>query len=347
MLENAKLVAAIKHVIPKRLVIPILGYVSVRQNKLQVTDLELSLEIPYESEIDFQIEAEDFFLLKEGGVLTLEDAKLVSTHGTRQMKFSTLIEDFPKVQVYEPKNEEKDGTKIIVELMQFKLTVEHVGKMYKMMKFATKDELRPVLMNVCIQGDLIVCTNTHVLAYEDFETPIIGECRFTQKAIKLMQLLGGEWVVDYRSTVSEGLVILRGDKGETITYFVDSGKYPQIKLVLPTDLPIVLRASRDELLDIIKTGSKFSESRVTLKYANEKVKLFFEDIELGKEFAADLTNFKYQDLDMREEFSIAVNYKSFVEKILYYNDTKMIDIEMSQRSRAVIINNCTLIMPLN
>ena len=333
--KNLKnIVKACTKVVGRNTVLPIMENILVKGNTLMVTDLNMYLSIKLPDDTlngNYTLPFKDFKdMVATFEELSVTDARTdyrVDLIGDRaQISIQgDNFEDFPKPPTIEV---ERVGV----------LSQRDINNMQDALKYVSKDELRPVMMQVAITNKHIVSTDAHKLFFEP--THIEGEHKFLPKVVEVMAVFGGEWEVARNETY---IAVTNGDV--TIQFLECSDKYPDIFAVIPINNGIEMQVSTEELTNTIKQSLKFANttSNQIVLSANGILEVSAEDIDFGKNYRKEVSKGYVKSGD---DIRIGFNGKYLLE-ILNNSDTKITNFEMSSPGRGVIINGNVLLMPMN
>ena len=314
-------------IVSKRPAIPALGCALIKDGKLTVSNLDVyySFDVPNKNInclIDFKIL---FDIVK-----TTKGFPVIEALPENKFKVGSLIltgepiEDFPlDSEEYEDKGF---------------LTKSDIDAIQNVSVFCGKDELRQAMQGVClnsIEEGEICATNAHVLKTTNIQnTQIKGILH--QKGCSL--LIEG----DVLQTENLSRLKINGEC-ESISFRLIDARYPDYPCVIPKDNPIKIEVNKQDLikaLEIVKPGVNKTTNLVKF-YFNGTCKMKAEDIDLGIEAEAEIP----YSTENRLDFEIGFSHE-FLNLILKQDPSENIRFEMSEPTRAAILNQSSLLMPI-
>lgn len=271
----------VKSVVVRNGVLPILEYVYLSKDQLQVTDLETAVVLPFKSGIEACVPAEKFLdvldLMEEPVFKCDKNFGIEATAGTRKVKVMGENPDqfpliFQKEDYFELGEIDADMlTRIAIAL-----------------KFVSNDDLRPALTGVFFGKD-IASTDAHRLYWHPIE-PMMQEFIMPAKAAKIILGIGAShWRV---FGTPESHLVLISDTGVMVTTRGIDARYPDYPVVIPRDEHrALLTVNPDALRREIKIAMKFGN--VTTKQVtfcvNGKVEVKSQDVDFSHEYTNELT----------------------------------------------------------
>lgn len=214
---NKLLVTAVKKVISKNQVLPILESVLLTGKEAVVSDLETTVSVPYEAPVNACVPSNkflDILDMMDAPVMTqdpptvFEDKELAPNFGV------TFQQGARKVKVLgdNPDNFPRNpmGTDAVKPLGR--LSEADMAKLTTALCFVSNDDLRPAITGVYFHDGKIVATDAHRLYYDDLSEPVAREFILPPKAAKILLALGGEWEMEANEEFrkdNDGNVILK------------------------------------------------------------------------------------------------------------------------------------------
>lgn len=282
------LITAIKKTINANTVLPILENVYFDGKSAIVTDLETSVILPYQTDVNACVPARkvvDILEMIENPVFTADKNFAVNVEeGKRKIKVTgENPENFPLIPLYNTAKENSVG----------------IGKFDKMdyleeaMCFVSKDELRPAMTGVYFEAagkkyGMIVATDAHRLFYKKI-SPLSESFILPKKSAKVLLAFGGEWTI---TSNKENYIAFTREDGLKVVSRVIDVKFPDYKVVVPKDEPNVkMFAAPDILLRELKNASKFanrSTNQVTF-HLNGVCTLSSQDVDFGEEYKSEVS----------------------------------------------------------
>lgn len=333
-MKKQKLVQIIKAVVNTNSVIPIIECVSLRNDTLVVTDLELTVTIPYHSGINAAISSKQFisaYDLMDAPVFSKKDFAVTITEGKRTIKVSSdNNEEFPLTLPDDHKPFEPIG----------KLTVSDLESIVTAMKFTSNDDLRPSMTGIFIH-DEIAATDAHRLFWrnvsEQFAKPII----LPFKCARLITMLGGEWTCE----ANDIHAILKSEGVEITVRLIDA-IYPKYKVVIPTGKGCaLLSVDCKEMATEIRNCLKFAnrQTNMVALSLNGETKLHSQDVDFDYEY--DIVLDTAQSVK-REDIEIGFNGRLMLDVLSQQEQKKPVKITLYGTNKAILVNEGFLIMPL-
>jgi DNA polymerase III sliding clamp (beta) subunit (PCNA family) len=353
---------ALKVVINKKTVLPILESVYLSGEHLQVTDLETYISIPYESGINACIPADVFMsaldIMSNPSFKTTEikDEKGNITIPTEISSGSRTI----KVTSDDPSNFPNSP-------FQFSDAPDffHVGEidateleyLEEAMAFTSKDELRPAMTGVYIGKD-VVGTDAHRLFWRPLKN-MDEEFILSKKTIKAMLVFGGSWQVycgiNYRACednkqqepeIERKWGAFLNEEGVLITFRPIEAKFPDYKAVIPDSTPAasleiapaILRKELSHALKFCNEGTKLGVFSL-----NGHAKLCSSDLDMQKEYEV---TFEEKQVKYEGELAIGFNMKFLDEIASLLQKGETMEFKFWSSSKCAIINNRYLLMPV-
>jgi len=315
--------------------LPILDYVLIKAGSLTVSDLEITLIQEIEGLKDlpaFTLNFKDFSQILD---------KLKDTEISFDVKDEFIISLVSKKGVFNltgcdpldyPRNPEG------FENSEFDyLSLKDIKLIKKAVNYVAKDELRPV-MNTVFISDHIVGSDSHRLAFykrEGFK----NEFMIPAKVIDL---------IDEKSEISvfgsEYNLKFVSDKF-TLLYRKIEGEYPKYKRVIPTEFKSFFNidaSQLSEILDLALLSANKSSGLVRLQNDTDlqTLQISSRDIDYGKSF---LHTVEVENSGEFIEFGAKIQ---FLQSIIKTEKMNVCTFKLSDASRAFIINDEVLLMPM-
>ena len=240
--------------------------------------------------------------------------------GDVSLKLDNNTEDFPHI---EAKYELFDT-----------LSTKESELIRKALKYIARDELRPVLNTVLIDSDHVVASDSHRLCF--YKTSKLREKSFMvkPKAAMLVQKCEVFKSDKYLKFVSED---------EVIEQRMQEGNFPSWKAILPTNNNVLSLDPKSflEQLDLcLISGDKIQlKSKLSLC---DSVYIHSEDLDNETEFKGDVIGDYIGD-----NMDIGFNTKFMMEILKHEGYNDIIDITFSDPSRAMVINNDVILIPMS
>jgi DNA polymerase III subunit beta len=255
--------------------------------------------------------------LKSIDSIKFEDGKCQIVKGKTKLSFSSIpFEDWIKLPVT-PSN---------------KIGVVNLDANFdKAKKFVGNDDLRPVMTYVYYSKEQVVATNAHYMYFKnhgfDLEEDFLirGDVFFAS----------GEYAV-----YKEGDWIRLEGTDDYFTYRTDGDRFPNYDAVIPRDNPNVSLFNINEFKGNIETLLLTANS-TTNQLSVYPEKMYSEDIDFGSSGSIDIV----QLVEKGEPMDISFNGKLMIH-CLSVLDGNVVSIETSAHNRAMILNECVLLMPV-
>jgi len=212
------------------------------------------------------------------------------------------------------------------------ITQETADIIQKAFPFVGDDPLRPIMSHVLLDAEgYVVASDAHKMLFEkcqSFPEDIYVSTKLIDKEFSLSKSHCGKW--------------LQFQSGpETIFQHVGDGTYPAWRNVIPKNLNIVLNTDRKELiekLDFCLLSCNPASQMAVLDLDTKNSEIHTSDIDFGKEFSADIEN-----ANAEIKIGVKIPYLSGIAKSISSDTVK---IEMMDPTRAMIINEHILLMPM-
>jgi DNA polymerase III subunit beta len=332
----------------------------IKNDKLKITatDLETTMSV----EVDVQC--------KESAAICVEAKMLMDflkNLGEQPLTFDINLQDY-KVEFtsdegnYSIPGENADQfpkEPIAENATEFTISSNRLGAAISNTVFAvSSDELRPAMTGVYFEMNTthltLVATDAHRLVrymLTDVQCPEEHSLIVPKKP--LSQLKGILSSDDKKVSVSYNEQMLFVDNGKVkLCCRLIEGKFPDYKMVIPSNNPYLLTVNRSEFLSALRRVSVFankSTNQLVLKISGSELRLFAQDVDFAHE-GKERMACQYQGEDM----DIAFNAKLFLELVNALTSEEVC-IELSTPSRAGIMKTTEpidgedvlmLIMPL-
>jgi len=329
-------------IVSKKNTLPVIDNVLISNQKLTVFLLDNANKIEYSKEfkeldrnisalVNFEFLKKIVSKVKKGDI----DLNTVGTIKTDKGIFSyefneAQISDFPSIE----------GT--FEEFFSFgsgetKLLKEAVS-------FVANDELRPVMNMVLYSENHIVGSDAHLLYYKKAKRSPEQDFLLPKKVIDILS--DDAYTIEKRkkgnNTPFGNAYYLVGDM-ETITYTVDSMNYPNYQAVIPCEHSVYCEVDKKdfvEKLDLASLVSNKISGLVKLTQTSDSLELSARDLDSERSYKSGLKSFKNEG-----EIEIGLKDKLAL-KCFKYIDSHILEMKMTDASRAIIWNDCILQMPM-
>lgn len=335
------IVKASKFFANRNAVLPIMQSTALLKTELVFTDLEIDVTIPYQSGIEAAIPTKAFIAAIE----SLPNAKfthtaadvIISEGGTKIKINSEDTANFPK-SIRDCSPNLKPIGSLAASLLPDLLTA---------LDFISTDDLRPALTQVCIHKH-IAATDAHRLFFVPVPDPLQSIILMPKKAIKLMEIFGGEWKVSKGNIKStEGSeyaypsLTLENENGIVIGIRETTNVFPKWEVVVPKKFEGKAVLNTKTLREAIKNGAKFGhvvtkQGVISLNKNGNSYSTF--DIDEGTEYETPLT------ATFTAPLRIGLNW-DFLDGILAKCGLE-VELDYNEPEKAVILDNKYLLMPL-
>ncbi len=284
---------AVSRAVSTRSTVQVLSGILVRADdgrvELAATDMELSLRLPLEAEVEGggsvvvpgRLLVDLARLLPEGDV-TLEqkpeEAVLEVTSGSSASRLHTYsAEDFPKLP-------EVQGTETFaVDRAAFQETVARVSRA------ASRDESRPVLTGILVrfEGSRLVMAATDSYRLSVKETELEGEAPELEAIVPARALAELSRLAanadELRIGVHENHVLFNAGDVWLTSRRID-GQFPNYKQLIPETFEHEVALPREEFLDVVRRTSVMAQrnSPLRLRFASGEVTVSAQTQDVGE-----------------------------------------------------------------
>jgi DNA polymerase III sliding clamp (beta) subunit (PCNA family) len=334
------IVRASKFFANRNAVITIIQCTALLKTELHFTDLEIDVTIPYQSGIEAAIPTKAFIAAIE----SLPNAKfthtaadvIISEGGTKIKINSEDTSNFPKSIRDRSPNLKPIGS----------LSASLLPDLLTALDFISNDDLRPAMTQVCIHK-YIVATDAHRLFFVPVPDPLQSIILMPKKAIKLMEVFGGEWKVSKGNmNPSDGehappCLILENESGIVIGIRQVDAEFPKWEVVVPKKFEGKAILNTKTLREAIKNGAKFGHTgtKQGVISINKKANSYSTfDIDEGTEYETPLI------ATFTTALRIGVNW-DFLDGILAKCGLEL-ELDYNEPEKAVILDNKYLLIPL-
>jgi DNA polymerase III subunit beta len=273
--ELAEKLALVSRAVSTRSAVQVLQGVLLRAEsdrlQLSATDMELSLRASLEADVEEEgtivvpgrVLGDIARLLPEGEVslaAKADDGSVGIECGPASYRLQTYsVEDFPRL----PEVETIQTTAVEAEAL--------LDTIARVSRAASRDESRPVLTGVLVQFEgsklVMAATDSYRLAVKETELSEAGpelEAIVPARALtELVRIAGDTKTVGLG--VLENQIAFRVDGVWLTTRRID-GQFPNYRQLLPETFEYEVRASRGELLDVVKRVSVMAERSNPLRF---------------------------------------------------------------------------------
>lgn len=225
------------------------------------------------------------------------------------------------------------------------LDVEDVKNLYRASRFTTKDDLRPAMEHVYIDGENIIGSDAHALfrRHMNLETEPYGPVLIHYKVAEFLRHEPGLII---RSVTGEKDAMIAGheisSRYVTVLYKKPGMNYPNWESVWPGKINTTVYINRKKTIEILNLLSPLANPTTNMVVLDlKKRSLVVEDRDVNIEASQSLplnTIVKGQD--------ITIGYKiSLLTRCLKNCDTEVAEIKITDPSSASIVCG-TLLMPM-
>lgn len=310
----------------------ILDYIKIDSNSITSTDLESFIEIQTDELdnisccVEYKSLKNIIDKIKTGNIefeQSISDIKLKTGKGDFSLPILKIL-DFPETPVVENSEE------------NLYIDETHISKLKKAVNFCSNDELRPEMCGVYLdETGYVVSTDSHIL-YNSKCDPVFGKSSIINK--KLISLLDSDlYIVE-----QDQQYISFKDENITIISRKIEGNYPNWKAVIPQSFNTALTTSKKDLLDTLDLALlSCNQSSFLCKFdISDKLTISSQDIDYSKSYKNTIkSNISGNNIE------IGFSVKNLI-KCLKSVDEDKITMQFVDPSRAAIINNEYLIMPM-
>lgn len=339
------LVTAIKKTVNTNTVLPILESVYFSGDSAIVSDLETNVILPIKTGVQVCIPAR--LLIKTMDMVDSISIKVDENFGCKFSSGSREIKmmgddpgNFPKTPMLD-KDYPVIGT----------LSKEDMGLMKTALKFVSNDDLRPAMTGILL-GKKIVATDAHRLFWKDLSGKgIKKEFILPAKTAKILLSFDGPWKVTYNMKGHN--VCFTNEAGIKVICRVIDARFPDYKVVLPEgDGNVNLIGDKHTLLAEIKNAMTFANvsTKMVTFSINGKVGISSQDVDFSFEYNnvfpdGAIEVCRNNDF-LLKDLRIAFNGAFLSEIIDDQPNDQPVEMKMWASTKAVIINNSYLLMPL-
>lgn len=207
-------------------------------------------------------------------------------------------------------------------------------KLETALKFVSKDDLRPNVQHIAINNNHIISTNCHYLYFEPvfFETE--ANILIKPEVIKVISdIKTSNWVI------YEGKEYLQFTDGQNVIWqTIEKSNYPNWQTILPQSHKTEITANRKELINEVKKAANFNSINLISLNANGSLKVQAKDED--KEYSKQLKEYSKTGEDIEIGFN-----SGYLNDILTEIETETINIQLTETTKAAIINHKFLLMP--
>lgn len=255
----------------------------------EVTDLNKIIGTIHNLEFDFVVE---------------ENLLIIQVNKNKKFELGTID--------YEASSYEKNSIVDKFENVNLKQLQEQLSKINK---FASSDELRPVLCGVNINKDHFVATNQFYLykitnsIFKDIKEPITLDYAFINKLAKVK---GGEFV---NVIITKKTFTIQSVGFTTTTRLID-GDYPNYRAIIP-ECYNSISVDKIDLINSIKEAMIISNhsSLVEFKTSDSSLEIKSKDIDFRKQYSdkIELTNIKGDELSIGTNAALMLELLSTID----------------------------------
>lgn len=295
------------------------------------TNGEIRLQLPVDFSVPFTItKSEMLDVISVFGdninASMIAEDKVQFAHGKESVKVLTRDDDALTLI-----NVPSDAKQSLI------ITGDDIEAMKIAKQFTGDDALRPIMMDVWVDRNCVVATDSHRLFWRNTTNASTCEFNIKDPVIQLLDLFHEPWTV----YLTNDKVYFINGQGIIIEQRLADGKYVNWLAVIPQKNPTTLKLTKCELVSAIKKGGKFANQSTRQVYFDMvKKTLSFKDIDYGKEYIAEALSMQVEG----EPFEISFNYNLLSELVKHMDD--VLTFHMSAPNRAAVVNSECLIMPV-
>jgi DNA polymerase-3 subunit beta len=240
------------------------------------------------------------------------------------------------------------------------LEPEYADYFKKALSYVSSDDLRPAMTGVQV-ADHIAATDAHRLYFQPI-TPLMDSFILPARAVQILLLFGAtRWQVfadydhdDEKDQEAIKHVSFLSEDGYYVTTRVIDARFPDWKVVVPKkkDIRATVTAPKEELMLEVKNAMKFcnKSTNMVVFSVNGKVTIASQDIDFDREYSNDLdfakSKFRLKKDQLPEPFDIGFNGNFLNEILAQLPKKEPVTLELWGPTKAGIINDNYLIMPL-
>lgn len=216
-----------------------------------------------------------------------------------------------------------------------------MAKLETACKFVSEDKLRPQMCYVAINNNHIVSTNAHFLYFDEIyfkqHGPDMADILISPQVIKIIKDIN---TVGWTVYESEGYLKFT-DGINTIWQRPETNNFPNWQSILPQNHETAITANKKELINEVKKAANFNSIKTIAINANGTLKVEAKDEDINTEYSKELKEYSKEGPDIKIGFNA-----DYLNAILPELETEIVHIKLTGYSRAAIINNKFLLMPI-
>lgn len=316
---------------PKSTILPILECVCVLDNRLMITDLNTSIIFKdVDLAINFVQNGTDF--IKACGFIAnpkfeVNGQKLTISSDDETFTFSGEDTDnFPKIQY--------DGVVAVG-----KIGAKDCKLIQRALSVISRDELRPALCMVAVKDGYIMASDGHSAIFEKSEFANSKTILVGKKCAKLLDIFEDD---GFSVSLSETRLVFENDIA-IIVQRVDDNHFPDLMAIVPKECPISVSVAKKEFYATLKKALLCAPSMMyTVVFnVNGRLTISSEDHTYGMAYKRQISCEHTGD-----NIKVGFNAKMLLNLISTIK-TKEINLNLTESSRACVINKNSLLMPVN
>lgn len=348
--QKKLLITAIKKTISHNSVLHIMEYVYLNGTHAEMTDLENTIIFPFKSEgVNVCFPADRFIdvleIMESPTFTQTKDFCVTVTQDKRKIKvLGDNPDNFPLNAL--TMKSAPDYTQIAT------WGEKELGYLRSALPLVSKDDLRPAMTGIYC-ADEIAATDAHRLYSRKIDRL---PCNFIipSKGVKLLLMLGGsEWMVfvDMDSDKSVTHIIFINPEGVILITRAIDARFPDFKVVIPKGDPVYkLIWHTDLMLNELKIAKKFcnrSTNQVAFFLNKKAPTINAQEVDFSFEYQNELKGAEvHKDTPTSEDLSIAFNANLMIDILTLLPKDEPLTINMWASTKAAIINDHYLLMPL-
>lgn len=207
----------------------------------------------------------------------------------------------------------------------------------KAVNYTKKDFRVPYMNYILFTKSHIVATTSHKICFYEQEKDVNQDIHIISD---VAQHLSGV-KEDVQLYLGEDKYIVAKYSGVSL-YFKDSDhKFPNWESIIPQNNNIKVEVSTDKLVQALESSSIVMpfNNRVGISVKDNGIKVFTENIEYNKSFSQEVKAITDGDIEIYFDCTLLLD-------TIKTEKTKNTVLSFSDKSRAFLLNNCVLIMPM-
>lgn len=330
--------------IMRKPIIPILDYLLISEGYLIAFNISTLYRIPVNVKGEFLIPFSQFKSITS--ILQAEDEVDFKHINDHDQSFSIFINgekrysfEVKESVMYYPQYQERIGYDYVDYA---NVSESEATKIRSLLKFVSRDELRPAMCSVCFGENKAVATDGHKLVYHELENSGMASSFLMNR--EALSLFVGETNLSYSK--ENNYVMFRPNDGLLGEVFHRCGdeRFPNWQAVVPLHTKSV-SLSRNEFLNEVRLAMISANAwthQVIITIENGHVYVTSTDLDFFMSYKGKLMKLTSPSVDT---FRFGMNGK-FLLDVLRFIDSDTLSISFDEPNKAILFNNSSLIMPV-